>query len=422
LRVAFLIEELGRSGGMSVIRRHARHLLDREGADVSLVVCWPKHSELPEVDDGIPVTGLAEARRERYDVAIATWWRTTEALFELAAGRRAVFLQSFEHRFYRAHERPDRLGALGVLDLPVDYLVVGSAMRRVLERLRPDSPCHVVPCGIDKAVFTARTGQPPDGPLRVLIEGQPSLWFKGIGDAVAATRAMREPATVTLAALDAEAARAEALPVDRVVGGLTPEGMAALYAEHDVLLKLSRNEGLALPPLEAMHVGLPSVLTPFMGNEDYARHGENALIVGFDDNAATAAALDLLARDRDLTARLSAGALASASRWPSREAASRVFAEAVRDLAASPPPELEPALRRLMRGRRLAVELGREDQRRDGVRLAHTRSEADSYLAALGEWQALAQDRLEMIYDLTGRPSYRAALFAKRLVGRGEPR
>ena len=38
--------------------------------------------------------------------------------------------------------------------------------------------------------------------------------------------------------------------------------MAALYAEHDVLLKLSRFEGLGLPVLEAFHVGRPCVVTP----------------------------------------------------------------------------------------------------------------------------------------------------------------
>ena len=48
--------------------------------------------------------------------------------------------------------------------------------------LRPDAPLHLVRNGIDKDVFA-----PPeqvdvrlDGPLRVLIEGNPGVWFKGV--------------------------------------------------------------------------------------------------------------------------------------------------------------------------------------------------------------------------------------------------
>ena len=263
LRVAFLVEELGRSGGMAVVRRYARHLLDVEGARCSLVVCGPKPGRLPEADDGIPVTTLKEARGEPVDVAVATWWTTAESLFELDAARRVVFLQNLEHRFYREDERVDRLGALGVLDLPVDFVVIASHMRAVLDRLRPDARVRLVPNGIDKSVFAPDGGRGGrSGPLRVLVEGQPTLWFKGMAEAVAAVRAMREPATLTLAVHDPSSARQAGLEADRVEGGLSAEGMAALYREHDVLLKLSRFEGLPLPPLEAMHVGLPCVLTP----------------------------------------------------------------------------------------------------------------------------------------------------------------
>jgi glycosyltransferase involved in cell wall biosynthesis len=200
-------------------------------------------------------------------VAVATWWTTAEALYEVDAARRVVFLQNLEHRFYREGERVDRLGALSVFDLPADYVVIASHMRALLERLRPDARCRVVPNGIDKSVFRPRDLESPprEGPLRVLVEGQPTLWFKGMAEAAEAVGAMKEPATLTLAVHDPADARAAGLRADRVEGGLSPEAMAALYAEHDVLLKLPRFEGLSLPPLEAFHVGLPCVLTPFTG-------------------------------------------------------------------------------------------------------------------------------------------------------------
>jgi hypothetical protein len=201
--------------------------------------------------------------------------------------------------------------------------------------------------------------------------------------------------------------------------------MAALYAEHDVLLKLSRLEGLALPPLEAMHVGVPSVLTPFTGSDDCARHGENALVVGFDDRPGTVAALNVLARDPSLRERLSAGALATAAGWPGADASAAAFGAAVRTVLDEPAPAVDLVLRRIARGRRLAIELAREDRRRDAVALDHLRHEAGVYRAKFEEhlqiaeeFRVLAEGRLDTLHDLTSRPSYRAAHFAKRLVGR----
>ena len=397
LRVAFLVEELGRSGGMGQVRRYARHV------GGTLVVCGAKPGALPAEDDGIPVTGLEQAGP--VDVAVATWWTTAERLFEIDAARRVAFLQNLEHRFYLEDERMDRLGALGVLDLPVDFVVIASHMREVLERLRPEARVRVVSAGIDKRVFTPRPAPAGDGPLRVLVEGQPTLWFKGMADAVAAVRAMREPATLTLAVHDPADARSAGLDADRVVGGLAPEGMARLYAEHDVLLKLPRFEGLALPPLEAMHVGRPCVLTPFTGSEDYARHGENALVVGFDDGPGATAALDLLARDAGLRRRLSEGALRTAAAWPDDEAAAAGFAAALHDFSAEPPPPPAGSHQRLARSRRLAIEIAREGQRRDAVALDHSQIDTAKLAARLD--------------DITSRRSYRAARAVKRVLRRG---
>ena len=204
--VAFLVEELGRSGGMAVVRRYARHL------GGTLVVCGAKPGTLPAEEDGVPVTTLAECGP--VDVAVATWWTTAERLFEVEAARRVVFLQAFEHRFYLEHERMDRLGALGVLDLPVDFVVIASHMRELLAQLRPDARVRLAAPGIDKAVFAPRDGERGPGPLRVLVEGQPTLWFKGTAGAIAAVRAMSEPATVTLAVHDP--AEATGLRADRV--------------------------------------------------------------------------------------------------------------------------------------------------------------------------------------------------------------
>ena len=405
IRVAFLIGERGRSGGMQVIRGLARHLR-ANGDDSALVVCGPKPGALPETDGGIPVLTVDEARNAGFDVAVATWWTTAESLFEIEAVRHVLFMQNIEHRFYRERERADGLGALATLDLPVDYIVISSHMQRLLDGLRPDARTRLVPVGIDKRRFEAPPRTRTAGPLRILVEGQPTLWFKGVQEAVAAVRDMREPSSLTLVVHD-PAEVAEGL-ADRLEGGLSPEGMAALYAENDVLLKLSRFEGLGLPPLEAFHAGVPCVLTPFTGSDDYAEHGVNSLVVGFDDLPGTTAALDLLARDDALLGRLSDGARATAARWPDRHAACEAFVAALRELVDEPAGEARGAHRRLLRGRRLTIELAREEERRDATRLDH----------AVGAERAVSEARLAMINDLKTRRSYRVVRRINQLLGR----
>src|SRR3954462_1683594 len=166
MRVCFVLHELGRAGGMGVIAGHAERLRAR-GWDAEIV--------------------LADAVDDReWDFALATWWETAEALWRVNAARRGVFLQSFEERYYQDEELLERLGAASVLGLPVDYLAVGDWMREALADLRPDARCVVVRNGIDKDVFTAAGSRREDGPLRVLVEGNPGMWLKAIPDAVGA--------------------------------------------------------------------------------------------------------------------------------------------------------------------------------------------------------------------------------------------
>lgn len=365
------------------------------------------------VDVGLSVRGLAEARGDRYDIAIATWWETTRALWELDAERHVCFLQSFEQRFYRDDELVEQLGAESVLSLPVDFIVVARWMRDLLLELRPDASCIYVPNGIDAAVFARERALRPDGSLRILIEGQPSLWFKGVSDAVRAARAMHEPAEVTLLALNP--ASAEGLDVDRVVGALDPPEVAELYAETDVLLKLSRVESLGLPPLEAMQSGVPSIVTPFTGVEEYLQHGVNGVVVPFDDLAAATRWLDRLARDRELLDRLALGARQTAGTWPSPGLSADAFTEALETIVASSPPL--PDARLLQRTLALNGELGREQ----AAQLRHTEAALVSAIEA-GEAHSealtamLAQRSAELV-ALKATRSYRLHRAAARIAG-----
>jgi hypothetical protein len=377
MRVCFLLHELGRAGGMSVITGHVDRLRAL-GWDAEVVLT-------DSIDD------------REWDFALATWWETTEALWRVRAKRRGVFLQSLEERFYGEHELMQRLGAASVLGLPVDYVTIGDWMRDVLAELRPDARCLVVRNGIDKDVFRAPAtpGARRDGPLRVLVEGSPDMWLKATSEAAAAVESMTEPVELT-----------------RAEGGLDLAGMAALYADHDVLLKLSRVEGVALPPIEAMHVGTPCVVTPHTGHDEYVVHRQNGLVVGFDDRAAAAAALDELARDHDLLARLSAGALRTAAAWPSAQESTAELASALDELAAAPPPEVAPALAALQARQRLSIELGRAqlgELEWNRSAFEHARSEFVRVHAELDEVRSVLD-------DVRSERAYQAAVRAREVM------
>ena len=89
-----------------------------------------------------------------------------------------------------------------------------------------------------------------------------------------------------------------------------------LMAHTDVVLKLSRVEGMSGPPLEGFHRGATCILTPVTGHDEYLQHGWNGLLTGWDDPDGTARQLDLLARDRHLLHFLRTNAAATARAWP----------------------------------------------------------------------------------------------------------
>ena len=406
MRVALLLHEHGRSGGVEAIYGHARRLVLGHGVDAEVVLTNPAAREPPPAE-GLRVRTLDEARADDWDVAVATWWETATALFELRAPRRAVLLQNIEHRYYHDNEEGDRLGARAVLALPVDFIVVAGWMSDLLAELRPGARTRLVRYGIDKAVFAPRKRRERAGALRVLVDGQPSVWWKGVQDAVFAVRRMSEPHELTVVALDPD--HATGLDADRVVGGLDADGMAALYAESDVLVKLARFEGFGLAPLEAFHLGVPCVVTPYTGHEEYVRHGENGVVAGFDDPDGVAHWLDLLARDRDLLERVSAGALATAAGWTNPEQSTATLAGALTELSEQPAPSSDVAFAGLLHDIRLSAELARDGGAADAAELAraHSLIEEISYRYEAGKAE---------LEGLTSTRAYRAALAARRVL------
>jgi glycosyltransferase involved in cell wall biosynthesis len=261
-----------------------------------------------------------------------------------------------EERFY-GPEDPARMAAVITHDLPLGFITEARWIAEQLSARRREPRVFYVRNGIDKAVFTPVAAPPApavDRPLRILVEGSPAVALKGVGDALAATHAMNEPRTVTLVSSDPAAGRGVA--VNRVVGPLTPAEMAREYADSDVVLKLSRVEGMFGPPLEGFHRGATCVVTPVTGHDEYVVDGWNGLVVHWDDVRGTARALDLLARDRPYLHLLRTNAVATARAWPSARQSAGMMALALQRILQEPSPDPTGSAGRLAADARVGME------------------------------------------------------------------
>lgn len=340
MKVVFLLQDLQLSGGVGVVVEHASQLASRHNFDVTLAMTRTQAE--PDWSfrglDGLHVLPIEQAREQHYDVAVSTWWETTSHLFQLPAGRHACFIQSLEDRFYLTGDTR-RIGASLPHALPVDLITEASWIAHTLEALRPGSRVRYVRNGVAKDVFRPLERVEPrlEGPLRVLVEGYRGSAFKGMDDAAGAVAAMSEPAHLT--AVIPDRATAGDVQADRVLGAVSQAELAELYTEADVVLKLSRIEGMFGPPLEGFHRGATCVVTPVTGHDEYVQHGWNGLVTEWDDVRGTARLLDLLARDRRHLHFLRTNALATARSWPSWEQSSTFMAAVLRGIARAPQPD-----------------------------------------------------------------------------------
>jgi O-antigen biosynthesis protein len=404
VKVCFTVNDVSLSGGVGVILEHAHHLVEDHGFEVALALRegsggkW-SYRRL----DGLRLTTTEELAQERFDVAVATWWRTGYDLFDINADRYAYFVQSLEDRFY--DDAVDRVQAAVTHDLPVAFITEARWIADLLSELRSDAPCYFVRNGLAKDVFSPVAEVQPrtQGPLRILIEGATDVWFKGVPDAVEATRAMTRPSVVTL--VTPAGGNEDTLAVDRVLGPLSHEEMAALYAEADVVLKLSRVEGMFGPPLEGFHKGATCVVTPVTGHEEYVEHGWNGLVTEWDDLRGTARLLDLLAEDRRLLHFLQTNALKTAEAWPSWRQSSSFMALALTTIRERPVPTWTGGGSQLLKDVKAASEALR-NERLMLERLVHVRD------AELAESAELAKQHEEAL----STRAYRCGIFLRERV------
>jgi glycosyltransferase involved in cell wall biosynthesis len=319
MKIAFVLPQNVVGGGQISVYENARRL-QTSGHDVVVIfreykqgrdeVCFPKygikHLKWEDIDFNTAF----------YDVIIATWWEILYDVFLLNATNYFYYVQDDERRFYddpksfniRFCELTYKLPDIGIITPP----------KWLKDLLNAEGNNHVeqVLYGYDDKIFTTAIRKPNTGnKLRVLIEGPGHVWFKRIDDSFKALEGL-DGVEVWFASRSKHVE--PTWKYDKIFYNCSQLELADIYAQCDVLLKMSEVESFCLPNLEMMASGGTIITTNFTGHEEYSRPDVNCFVVPIRDIEAARRAVIKLRDDRALLQKLQTNAYNTAKEitWP----------------------------------------------------------------------------------------------------------
>src|SRR5204862_6988667 len=191
--------------------------------------------------------------------------------------------------------------------LPLRTIVMSTWLRDLVrDKFQRDAEVLVTP--VDPALFRPVPVAVGTSRPRVLMLHHEYAW-KGVAEGVEAARRVkaRVPGLV-LVGFGVRPPRARS-PYDEFHANPPQDRLAEVYSSCEIYLCPSWDEGLGMPPMEAVACGAALVTSGNGGCRDYARDGETALVARRRDVADLAAKLERLAVDEPLRARLAAAGM-----------------------------------------------------------------------------------------------------------------
>lgn len=265
MKVVYVVETLQLSGGVKDIVEQAEGL-SRRGHDVSIVTREAVH---PWIDVGVPVTvvpAFDEATLPAADVHVATWFPTVVPAVRAGRARRVFhFCQGFEAIYPNTADRVPQIEE--AYAQPIPKLLLSENLVRQLGGRFPGE-LHVLGPAIRTGLYA-----PPDparrerrDPPTVGVVGPFGFSIKGIDVALRSVARLRaEGRRVRLlraSQLPLSAEETALCPAERYAFEASVSEMVSWYRECDLLVHGSYpEEGLGLPPFEAMASGVPAVVT-----------------------------------------------------------------------------------------------------------------------------------------------------------------
>ncbi len=334
MRIAFLIVDDNFSGGMNMVKAYASGLARQGDAVLFIAERLPRSRTLA----GLPCIPLREAKDLSFDILVVTFWFLIFHLPVLRYEKAAHWLQHLP-----LTGRGGRLER-AIYALPLPIIAVSSEIKRELQAAFQKSveEIAVIFNGVDKRSFlnSPREAETRND-FRVLVEGPLEVAFKNVPAAIRVARAGGADELWLLTS----SAPASLPGVDRIFSRVPREDTPAIYANCDVLVKMSLSEGMCLSPLEMFHAGGTAVMYHLPALDDYAVNETNCLTCEIGDEAGIVQRIARLKADPALLKRLRTEAGRTAANWPDLPDSVARFREVLQQL----PPADHAGTRRMVK-------------------------------------------------------------------------
>lgn len=315
IRIIFVLQTMGMSGGIKIVFEHAERLAARGFA----VEVWGlDHHGVPwEVTDNIKIHTFKNYDRMSFALAqeeaikVATWWETAFPVW-LASVRKGIpvyFIQEFETWFY-----PDDI---------VSQASVVSCYRKEFRNMTTSKYNHAeitalglkataIPCGYDDKTYRPIKNMARE--KNVLLGVGRRFFQKNFEFTLKAWQSLGdEKPKMWLFGIEPDMAKLD--PNIKYYTKPSNEEVNKLYNQATVFVQTSRHEGFSLPILEAMAAGCPVICTDAHGNQDFCKDGKNCLMVDHDDVEGLSKKIKRLLKDKNLQISLSREGIKTAKKY-----------------------------------------------------------------------------------------------------------
>lgn len=339
MRWAILLGSPDISGGTYVIFQHAISAL-KKGIDVVIltegVVTFDRLNWFPEAKNLIWKT-YSEVQNDKFDVVIATWWKTVYELYRINAQRYIYFIQSIESKFYPEYEKPLRHLVEATYTLPLYFITEASWIKKYLKE-NYNQDAKLVLNGIRKDIYSPTGeswGKKNPEKLRLLVEGPVDVAFKNVAKTIELCRRSLADEIWLMTSSPIHSYPG----VDRVFSRVPMNETCKVYRSCDAIVKLSYVEGMFGPPLEMFHCGGTSITYDVTGYDEYIVPGENGIVIKTDDEKAVVENINYLKQQPALLENLKKNAYKTAQKWLDWDESSKCFMDSIMDYIDTKEPQ-----------------------------------------------------------------------------------
>ncbi len=311
IRIIFVLQTVGLSGGIKITFEHANRL-HKLGFATEVWSLDKKPAWNPEVPHRAfdNYDKLIKALAEEEAIKVATWWETAQPVWlaSMQKGIPVYFIQEIESWFYPNDLRAQH-AVLACYRFEFRNLTTSVYNEQELRQL------HLlndrIPCGID-----TRTYHPLniEREKDVLLAVGRTFFQKNFKFTLAAWKKLgaKRP-QMWLFGQEKDMQKLDS----KITYFYKPsdEKLNELYNQATVFVQTSYHEGFSLPPLEAMASGCPVITTDSHGNRDYIEDGKNCIVVEQDNILALEQAIARVVGDLKLQQKLSKNALKTAKQY-----------------------------------------------------------------------------------------------------------